>query len=143
MATDDSWLTVDEANQRLLLVRAIVRDAIKLKQDLVARQSRLLDLRERYPGGDGGDSPYSEEVLEMEESLEADEIRVDGFAQELRDIDAYLIDAESGLVEFPSHLDGDNVWLSWMFDEPGVGFWRSSLDAPINRRPLEPAAQTN
>ncbi len=143
MRADDSLLTVDDANQRLPLVRAIVRDAIDLKRDVLQRQSRLQDLRERYPGeGDDG-SPYAEEVLQMEESLEADEIRIDGYSHELRQIGATLQDAETGLVEFASSLDGDPVWLSWVYDEPDVSFWRSERDEPANRRPLEPAEQTN
>lgn len=143
MSSDDSLLTVGDANQRLPLVRAIVRDAIDLKQDLLARQDRLLDLRERYPDEDNDGSPYSEEVLQMEESLEADEIRIDEYSQELRQIGANLVQAETGHVEFASTLGGDRVWLSWIYDEPGVGFWRSERDEPADRRPLEPAGQTN
>jgi len=143
MATEDSQLTVDEANQRLPLVRAIVRDAVDLKHDVLARQDRLLELRERYPDEDNDGSPYSEEVLQMEESLEADEIRLDEFNAELQQIGAHLMNAESGLVEFQSSLGADAVRLSWMYDEPAVSFWRSADDEPAERRPLEPAEQAN
>ena len=141
MTADDPNLTVEEANQRLPLVRAIVRDAIELKADVLARQDRLLELRERYPGENDEKSPYSEEVLQMEESLEADEIRIDDFVQELQEVGANLVDAGSGLVEFASTLDGQSAWLSWMYDEPDVSFWRSDGDEPADRKPLEPAGQ--
>lgn len=145
MTTEDSILmlaTVDDANQRLPLVRVIVRDAIELKTDVLARQDRLLDLRERYPDADGETSPYSEEVLQMEESLEADEIRIDELAQELHQVGANLVDPAIGLVEFASTLDSQPIWLSWMFDEPVVSFWRSDSDSPSDRKPLEPAGQS-
>ncbi len=144
MTTEDSILmlpTVDDANQRLPLVRAIVRDAMELKADVLARQDRLLDLRERYPDEDGAESTYSEEVLQMEESLEADEIRIDEFAQELQQVGANLVDPASGLVEFASILDSQPIRLSWMYDEPVVSFWRSEDDDPADRKPLEPASQ--
>lgn len=112
-----------------------------LKLDVLARQDRLLELRERYPDENDDGSPYSEEVMQMEESLEADEIRIDEFATELQQIGACLMNAESGLVEFASTLEGGRIWLSWMFDEPEVGFWRSEQDEPADRRPLEPAGQ--
>lgn len=144
MTTEDSIFvlnTVDDANQRLPLVRVIVRDAIELKTDVLERQDRLLDLRERYPDEDGETSPYSEEVLQMEESLEADEIRIDELAQELQQVGANLVDPAAGLVEFASTLDSQPIWLSWMFDEPAVSFWRAESDAPADRKPLEPAGQ--
>lgn len=141
MAAEETRLTADEVNQRLPLVRAIVRDAMDLKLDVLARQDRLLELRERYPDENDDASPYSEEVMQMEESLEADEIRIDEFASELHQIGAHLMNAESGLVEFASSLDGGPIWLSWMFNEPEVGFWRSEQDEPADRRPLEPAGQ--
>ena len=135
--TEDLLLTVDEANLRLPLVRAIVKDAVDLKTDVLARQDRLLELRERYPDNDEDQSPYSEEVQDMERSLQADENRIGLYADELEEVGAELMDAQIGLVEFASTLDGEPVRLSWMYDEPLVCFWRSEADAPIDRKPLE------
>ena len=136
MTAEDLVLTVADANRRLPLVRAITRDAMRLKADVQARQDRLVELRERHPPGDDDESPYSEEVLEMEESVEADEIRIDEFGLELRQVGAELVDAKSGLVEFASELDGQAVWLSWMYDEPEVSFWRADGDRWVDRKPL-------
>ncbi len=134
--SDHIELSVEDANRRLPLVRSIVRDAVELRADLIARQSRLSDLRERYPDEDD-DSPYGEEVLQMEESVENDEIRIDEFVAELRQIGAELVDSETGLVEFSSTLDEEAVRLSWLYDEPEVAYWRSDREAPEDRKPLE------
>ena len=142
MTVEDVVLTVEDANRRLPLVRAIVKDAIELKSDIIGRQDRLLELRERYPELNEDGSPYSEEVLQMEESLEADEIRIDEFICELGQVGARLINAEAGLVEFASTLDGTPVRLSWMFDEPEVGFWRSEDDQPADRKPIALSEQS-
>lgn len=135
MTAEDLILTVADVNRRLPLVRAIAQDAMRLKADVLVRQGRLTELRERYPADDDG-SPYSEEVLEMEESLEADEIRIDEYSAELQQVGAELVDSELGLVEFASSLDGQPIWLSWMFDEPEVCFWRAEGDGAVDRRPL-------
>jgi hypothetical protein len=127
--------SVEDANSRLPLVRSIVRDIVELKLDVLVRQQRLHDLRARYPELDE-DSPYAEEVLQMEESLEGDEIRIDDFAAELRQIGAELVDAESGLVEFVSELSGQAIRLSWKPDESEVTFWRSETEMPADRKPL-------
>ena len=142
MTAEEVLLTVGDANRRLPLVRVIVRDAMELKNDVLARQGRLMDLRERYPDEQDDGSPYSEEVLQMEESLEADEIRIDDFVSELRDVGADLVDAESGLVEFASSLDGLPIRLSWLFDESEIRFWRSEDGESADRKPLEMAGYT-
>lgn len=108
---------------------------MQLKADVLARQERLVDLRKRYPD-EGDSSPYAEEVLQMEESLEDDEIRIDSFAEELRQVGAELVDAETGLVEFGSTLDGTAVRLSWMYDEPEIAYWRAEDETPAGRKPL-------
>ena len=118
-------------------VRAIVKDAVGLKQDVLARQDRLLELRERYPEKDDEDSPYSEEVQDMEKSLEADEQRIGEFAAELSSIGVELMSAEQGLVEFDSMLEGRAVRLSWKYDEPEVCFWREEDEEPVERKPLQ------
>ena len=128
-------LSVEDANRRLPLVRSIVRDAIELKADVLARQSRLTDLRKRHPDLDD-DSPYAEEVLQMEEAVENDEIRIDEFASELKQIGGELVDSESGLVEFSSTLGDESIRLSWMYDEAEVAFWRSEQETPADRKPL-------
>ena len=136
MATEYTVLTVEDVNLRLPLVRAIVRDAVALRSDIIDRQERLLELRERFPDLYSDGTPYSEEVLQMEESVEADEIRIDDYGAELRQVGASLVDSHSGLVEFVSAMDGQPAWLSWKLDEPEVGFWRFESDQPSHRRPL-------
>lgn len=134
--TREFLITVDGANRRLPLVRAIVRDAVELKADILSRQARLLELREQCPQAGDGESVYAEEVLQMEESLESDEIRIDEYAGELQQIGGRLVDAVSGLVEFVSTIDKEEVLLSWMYDEAEVAHWRFGHELPSERKPL-------
>ena len=72
----------------------------------------------------------------MEESIENDEIRIDGFAAELMQIGGQLVDAETGLVEFVSTLGSEEILLSWMYDEEEVTHWRAEDESPSDRKPL-------
>ncbi|MCA9083209.1 MAG: DUF2203 family protein [Planctomycetaceae bacterium] len=134
MTAQEQVLTVEDANRRLPLVRAIVRDLVELSGDVRTRQDRLSEIRERYPSDE--DAPYSDEVAQMEDHLELDVDRLDAFAAELRQVGAELVDAATGLVEFPSLLDGQAIRLSWMPDEPRIQFWRLEEDDSEDRRPL-------
>ena len=46
-------------------------------------------------------------------------------------------DLERGLIDFPSLLDGDEVYLCWLLDEPSVGHWHAVEAGFGGRRPLD------
>ena len=141
MTARELTLTVDEATQRLPLVRLIVRDIMELTTDVHDREERLRDLRERYPETDE-QSPYSEEVLQMAESLDCDRGRIRDYEAELHQVGAELADAATGLVEFSSTLDGVPVRLSWLPGEELVGHWRLVTEDPDARRPLNTLSES-
>ncbi len=125
MVAEETLLTVEGVNQRLPLVRTIVRDIMELHRDIAIRKQRMFSLRERYPASGGDDSIYEQEVVQMEAELSADEQRLDEFAQELHQIGGTLTDAQSGTVDFPGDLDGERAWLCWRSDEPEILGWHS------------------
>jgi len=125
MVAEETLLTIEGVNQRLPLVRTIVRDIMELHRDIAVRKQRMDALRERYPASGGDDSVYEQEVLQMEAELSNDELRLDQFTQELHQIGGTLTDAFSGTVDFPGDMDGERVWLCWQSDEPEVLGWHS------------------
>ncbi|MDA1230303.1 MAG: DUF2203 family protein [Planctomycetota bacterium] len=125
MVAEEMLLSVEDVNQRLPLVRTIVRDIMELHHDITLRKDRLSSLRERYPVSSSADSVYEQEVLQMEAELCGDEVRLEGFAQELHQIGGTLTDRASGIVDFRGGLDGERVQLCWQSDEPEVLFWHS------------------
>jgi hypothetical protein len=125
MVAEETLLTIEGVNQRLPLVRTIVRDIMELHRDIMMRKQRMSSLRERYPASGGDDSVYEQEVVQMEAELSQDEQRLDEFVQELHQIGGTLTDAQSGTVDFPGDMEGERVWLCWRSDEPEVLCWHS------------------
>jgi hypothetical protein len=58
-----------------------------------------------------------------------------GFEQ-LERLDLVVRDLERGLVDFPSVIDGREVYLCWLLDEPAVGHWHGVEAGFAGRRPL-------
>jgi hypothetical protein len=133
MVAEESLLTVDEVNQRLPLVRSIVKDIVDLHSDISQRQQRLRSLRERHPASTSADSVYEQEVKQMEEELLRDEARLDVFSHELHQIGGMLTDAASGRVDFPGDLSGERVFFCWKNGESEVLFWHSGECDGSNR----------
>ena len=126
-ATRKQYFTVEEANRRLPLVRAIVEDIVELYGDIDQRRERLNDVRSRSSQRDES-SLYSEELEQMEADLEKDIERFRGFVEELQELGVELKDAISGLVDFPAQVEGRDVYLCWRLGEEEIGFWHE-LDA--------------
>jgi hypothetical protein len=58
-----------------------------------------------------------------------------GFEQ-LERLDLVVRDLERGLVDFPALIDGREVYLCWLLDEPAVGHWHGVESGFAGRRPL-------
>ncbi len=55
--------------------------------------------------------------------------RIQQWHIELRDID-------TGLVDFPTVIQGEEAYLCWRLGEPEVAYWHRRDEGFINRRPL-------
>jgi hypothetical protein len=114
--------TVEEANQRLPLVRVIVQDIVDLFADIQNRRDCLADVLRRR----GESCPgrlYTEELEQIEDDIRQDEGRLGAFINELHELGIEFKDPVRGLVDFPAELDGRVVYLCWQLGEADVRFW--------------------
>jgi len=138
------YFTVEQANQALPLVRAIVTDIVTHFRDVHERKERLMRIRRRSGGATReADNLYSEEVQQIEEELEKDVARLQDYVDELQSLGVEFKDYVRGLVDFPALIDGREVYLCWQLDEPEIGYWHE-LDAGFQGRQslLEGSIQT-
>jgi hypothetical protein len=133
-AAQKKYFTVDEANQTLPLVRAIVSDIVELAGTVDDRRERLDRFRQGASVSNSDEqNPYDEEREQFEEELKQDIARLQEFAEELSKLGAELKDPRTGLVDFPMKLDGREVLLCWRHGEEEIGFWHE-VDAGFQGR---------
>lgn len=138
MNADDAvrrLFTVEEANQRLPLVRAIVQDIVDLFQDLQQRRERIASVKQLRGQGTSSSRFHSEETDQVEEEIQRDEEKLAEFVRELRELGVEFKDPILGLVDFPAQMDDRVVHLCWKLGEPEVQFWHE-LDAGFSGRQL-------
>jgi hypothetical protein len=126
--------TVEQANAALPLVRVIAQDLADLSSEVIERRQRIAHLR----GGRNVNSndPYSSELAQIEEELERDAERLEGYVEELRDLGVEPKYGPEGLVDFPSLIDGRVVFLCWKIGEAEITCWHE-IDAGFRgRQPL-------
>jgi hypothetical protein len=130
--TKKKYYTVAEANATLPLLRSILRDITELAVSLQERYERLTHLR----NGGAGESSDQEEIQEIDKEFEHDQERMKDFENELRTLQVELKDYFSGLVDFPSMMDGREVYLCWRLGEPEVGHWHDLESGFAGRQKL-------
>ena len=123
--------TAAEANKALPLVRAIVKDISELACGLRDRQERLNRLRRTDQGHMG--EAYREELEMLQEDFDRSQERMQEYVQELQALGVELKDYYIGLIDFPSWLNGHEVYLCWKLGETEVAYWHE-LDAGFARR---------
>jgi hypothetical protein len=118
--------TPEQANALLPIVGATVRRLRDARRSLSERG--FDDAFAELATATGGAWPGPDRAREsIEVAL--------GF-ETLERLDIVVRDLERGLVDFPALIDGREVYLCWLLDEPAVGHWHAVESGFAGRRPL-------
>ncbi len=86
------------------------------------------------------DNPYDKEgILDRTISLRK-ELR--SLFEAIQNYNVILRDVDKGTVDFPSEIDGEEVFLCWRaFEEPKIMFWHKKNEPCHMRRPIKENSQ--
>ncbi|TWT64546.1 hypothetical protein Pan54_53110 [Rubinisphaera italica] len=126
--------TLEEANRSLPLVKMIVRDIVALYTEVCSRRERLEDLKNSRSKFLGSEGMFSDELEEMETSIDTDIVRLREYIDELTALGIELKDPEIGLIDFLSLKDGKEICLCWKQGEEIVGFWHGTDEGLEDRK---------
>lgn len=119
--------TLAEANRAITLVQRIVTDIVRE----YARLRELHSTCRKYEAD--GETARAEEVRGQYAAVTD---RLSALREELEEIGCELKDYASGLVDFPSSLDGRDVMLCWMLGEGKIGHWHEAQSGAGKRHPI-------
>jgi hypothetical protein len=114
--------TREQANQLLPVVDATVRKLRESRRSLVAGGVTIDDVQS---GGAWPGREHARHAVAMALGFER-----------LERLDIVLRDLERGLVDFPALIDGHEVYLCWLLDEPAVDHWHAIEAGFAGRQPL-------
>lgn len=116
--------SIEEANAMLPLVRSIASDIGEVFRSVTSRRSDLHRLLRK--GSRTAGSVYEAEMAESRADLQEEYDRIWHYREELESLGVYLRHPEDGLIEFPSTLDGREVYLCWQLGEEQIRYWREA-----------------
>ena len=99
-----------------------------LREDLTKAASRIMLLGGSFP-------PYAELARQKAESDEATR-QLQETVEKIQETGCVVKDLDVGLVDFPSLLEGKEIYLCWKLGEERIGFWHSLEEGFAGRKPL-------
>ncbi|HZG77652.1 MAG TPA: DUF2203 domain-containing protein [Paenibacillus sp.] len=128
------FFTPREANQLLPFIQEDIANLQKTKREFVQTALRLRELRLEHERNDR--EPPADDVFRMEASMEFLQMEAKTLADSIRLKGAELKDVDTGLVDFPARMNGEEVLLCWRQGEERIGFYHGLEDGFRGRRPL-------
>ena len=123
--------SVEEANRTLPLVRRIVSDAVR---DYWRWQEKVREYEE-VAANRKVDQP-SDEAERLEHEAQQLARDIDGYIAEIRKLGVEMKGIDSGLVDFPSEVNGRPVLLCWQLGEESVQYWHEEDAGFAGRQPV-------
>jgi len=121
--------TVESANQALVLVRKVVKDAVGSYEELMrlrAERQELALLRDAH-----------EQLEDLRTRIEQKVDRLKRLQHELAEVGCELKDLSGGLVDFPAMFEGRKILLCWKLGEAEVTCWHELRAGFAGRRPID------
>jgi hypothetical protein len=126
--------TPAEANEALAEVRPLAERMVKAKRALDEAQARRDEAARSIAGNGGAIRPH--ELAVLHDELERRAAELAGLVEQVHELGVLVKDLDSGLVDFPSVREGEEVLLCWRLGEDEVAFWHRPEDGFAGRRPI-------
>jgi hypothetical protein len=119
--------TVEEANAELARIEPMLVALRTAKDELLDDEAREA-LTEASPTNGGGEpgKKVGEAFLEVRRIL-----------AELNEAGIVVRDVDRGLIDFPSLMDGEEVYLCWQLGEDEIAYWHDLESGFGGRQPLD------
>jgi hypothetical protein len=126
--------TVAEANALLDTVRPLVERMVELRGEVRVQLERRQELAEITTSNGGGFNPRL--PAEIDEALQQAASDLSARVEELTELGVQVKDIDTGLIDFPSFRDGEEILLCWRLGEDEIAWWHTLDGGFAGRQPL-------
>ena len=128
--------TLAEAQSLLPLVERLVLEAVAVKPEFEQAERTIESFTERVMMM-GGMEVDRDRVLADRNRREAAADKLRHAIQEIQELGCLVKDLDMGLVDFPTTLRGEEVYLCWKLGESSIGFWHGTNEGFRGRKPID------
>jgi hypothetical protein len=132
----DKYFDRREAEELLSTLAPWLEEARDEKQKIEGFKDELAQVASRIMVLGGYFPPLADLLRKKSLHDEAAEHLVE-IVNRIQDSGVVVKDLDVGLVDFPSLLDGEEIYLCWKLGEEHVGFWHGIDEGFAGRKPLD------
>lgn len=126
--------TAEEAENLIPDLEQIVSNMLEHRKTALMLGNELEAMQERIQSGE---NVVASELINKRTELEfIIEIIQEGMNQ-IDELGGQLKDLDTGLVDFPTIIDGEEVLLCWKYGEKSIRFYHGLTDGFAGRKPLK------
>ena len=128
--------TPNEANEELREIRPLVEELVAHRREQQRLQAERQALAHRIAGNGGG--IHSNALAELEQAERRERVEIARRVNAVHERGAIVKDLDTGLVDFPARLAGEEVLLCWRLGEEQVAHWHGLEEGFAGRKLLDP-----
>jgi hypothetical protein len=128
------YFTPKEANAALERVRPLAEQMVERRRAMLAAQAREEELGARVAGNGGGIDPG--EPARAGAAVEEEAKAIAQLVDEIHSLGAQVKDIDTGLLDFPSLREGEEILLCWRVGEEDIRYWHTLDGGFAGRQPL-------
>ncbi|MBO8170480.1 MAG: DUF2203 domain-containing protein [Bacillaceae bacterium] len=126
------YFTVEEANQALPLIEEELKKLQPLKKKIDQKYYQLSLLKKsNHP------SVNEQQIFSLEAELDFLLMESQLYLDNIKKMGGQVRDIETGLIDFPSVKNGEEIFLCWKMGEEKVTYWHGVSEGFAGRKKIE------
>lgn len=130
------YFTLRQAERLLPQVESAIRDAIALKSEYQKTESEIQEFQRRV-SMQGGVMVDRAGFLDRQRRRDSTAQQLKAAIENIQEYGCLVKDLDIGLLDFPTLLNGQEVYLCWKLGESGIHFWHAVEDGFRGRKPID------
>src|SRR5260370_15558577 len=136
------FFTIQQAERLLPEVESTIRDAISAKSGYEQAEEEMQNFSRRIMML-GGVVVDHTRVLEHRDRRESSALLLKAAMEKIEEIGCLVKDLDIGLIDFPTLLRGEEVYLCWKMGESGIDYWHGVPAGSHTRKAINQAFLAN
>jgi len=130
------FFTLQQAEKLLPEVESALREAIALKSEYAEAEKEQQNFSTRITLL-GGVSVDRAQLLDRRHRRESSAQRLKETIEKIQEFGCLVKDLDTGLIDFPTLLNGVEVYLCWKLGESGIHFWHGVEEGFRGRKSID------
>ncbi len=132
----EKYFNREEAEELLPIIQPRLEQALERKRKVDELDQQISQAMARIMVLGGSIPPYGE-LAKKRAEREKSSTLLDEAVNKVQETGCVVKDLETGLVDFPSLLKGEEVFLCWKLGEERIGYWHGLNEGFAGRKPLD------